>query len=136
VFCVLCAYFSAEPGDWALKFGYLDAKPVYTGRGVEAGEIHIKIVVGSFNIVWFCGLKESLKNAAIMVDLNVKAPANGNWSTYTPSPNRVAWEKKKYVGNECKSLLEVPEGTHVVSISTAPLFPHHESTLTHVITWQ
>lgn len=126
----------SEPyNEWSLKYGYLDAKPAWYGRGVDAGELHVKVTITNFNTVWFCGLKESLKHSSVWVDLNVPIPANGNWTHYVPSTNRVSWEKKKYVGSECKAINDLPQGTHVISIGTLPLFPHHETTLTHVIMW-
>ena len=135
---VIC-YGGVEPyEEWSLKYGYLDSKPAWYGTGIASGEIHLKITIGSVPYVWVCGLKESLKHATVYLDVNVKTPLNGNWTLYTPpaAESRVLWDKKKYQGNECKQIHDLPSGVHVLSIGTTKDVPLHETTISHVITWQ
>ena len=56
-------------------------------------------------------------------------------SAYKPSPNRVMWKNKKYVGFECKAVLGLPKGHHVVTVATNESHAGHTSHLTHVIRW-
>lgn len=55
---------------------------------------------------------------------------------YVPTNNRQLWTNKKYIGSDCKSILNLPPGLHVISLSTNSSHPNHLTTLTHVITWQ
>lgn len=127
-------YDPAEYSDWSIKFGYLDAKPMYTAEGESQGEIHVKITVGKTNHVLLCGtVKDSLKHTLFYLDANVKPEALAN---YKPSSNRVEWGHKKYLGGECKFLNSLPTGTHVVSIRPHQTPNHkHVTGLTHVIMW-
>ena len=115
----------------------------------DQGELHIRIKIGDTPIVWLCGgiVKESLKHTLIYLDENVKLPAfdfdlkkgfdefASYEIPYTPSANRILWTKRKYVGNECKSILDLPKGEHVLSIATNTSHDLHSSKLSHVIMW-
>ena len=126
-------------GDWSLTYGYLDAKSaMHTNAGRKDGEIHFKISVGEKNPkkdVWVCGdgCGGALLHAEFFLDVNV---ADEKLVDYVPSPDRVQWHHKKYLGNECKELLNVPVGNHVLSITTsAAAPPTHQSCVSHIITW-
>ena len=55
--------------------------------------------------------------------------------TYTPKENRMELSKFNNIGNECKQFDDVPQGTHVIGVSTDPTQPGHKSSITHLITW-
>lgn len=126
-----------EYPSWSLTYGYLDLKPFYFANNASMGELHLRLPVGKAGYVWLCGpAKETLLHVPIFLDPNAaedigKLPAN-NMTAYVPSPNRVEWKSKKYIGAECKELFNLPEGNHVLSIGT-----NGEKTisLSHVITW-
>lgn len=125
-------YDDYEYGEWSLKYGYLDAKPLWSAVG-DQGEMHLKVQVGNKAIVWICGaVKESLLHAKMYLDSNVP---DDKLKGYTPSSNRKEWTKKKYVGNECKALEELPQGQHVISVSTQGAPEKHTTGLSHVIFW-
>ena len=125
-------YDDYEYGEWSLKYGYLDAKPLWSAVG-DQGEMHLKVNVGNKNIVWICGaVKESLLHAKLYLDSNVP---DDKLKGYTPGSKRQVWTKKKYVGNECKALEELPQGQHVISISTEGAPEKHTTGLSHVIFW-
>ena len=122
--------------EWSLHYGYLDAKPQYFAKGSIMGEIHIKIRIKDAKYIWLCGAaKESLMHATVYLDANVQ-DIGADWKQkYSPSANRVQLTKHQGVGNECKEFSDLPEGTHVVSISTDAAQPSHTTALTHVIMW-
>lgn len=125
-------YDADEVGDWSIHYGYLDSKPLWTGEGPEAGEIHLKVTIDKLDTVWICGaIKESLMHAKVFLDANVK----GNLTNYEPGSSRVEWTKRKYVGNECKAITGLPTGTHVLSLSTNGSAVNHKTALSHVIMW-
>ena len=62
----------------------------------------------------------------------------GNSSyVYVPQKDRILWEKKKYVGNECKAILDLPRGNHILSIYPSQHANHtaHVTKISHVIMW-
>ena len=124
-------------GDWSIKYGYRDAKPIFIGTEKAGGEIHFQASIKHIGNMWVCGqISQSLLNVTFFLDANVKLPSNV--SDYIPSSNRVEWKKKKFVGNECKELTGLPFGTHVITLATPQFHIHnknHKSGLTHVITW-
>jgi hypothetical protein len=125
-------YEPEDLGDWSLHYGYLDAKPLYYTQG-NMGEIHVLVNVEKVGTVWLCGaVKESLLNSTIYLDQNVKGD---DFTNYIPTSSRKKWEKRKYVGNECKEITGLPVGRHVLSISTENSSPGHKTALSHVITW-
>lgn len=125
-------YEAEEYGDWSLHYGYLDAKPLWYAPGPESGEIHIKIEINHMNEIWICGNnKESLMHSTIYLDKNVEK----RLTDYVPSNDRILWDKKKYVGNECKSVIELMPGIHVLSISTNTSHANHKTSISHVIQW-
>jgi len=130
-------YDADEVGDWSIHYGYLDSKPLWTGEGPEAGEIHLRVTIDKLDTVWVCGaIKESLMHAKVFLDQNVNFNGlNGNVTNYVPSSSRVEWSKRKYVGNECKAILGLPTGNHVISISTNGSAAGHKTALSHVIMW-
>ena len=94
--------------------------------------------------------KESLKHSLLYLDENIDFSVfpsddekidsdgvnHGNSSyQYIPSEKRILWEKKKYVGNECKALHDLPIGNHILSIAPNVTHDKHETKLTHVIMW-
>lgn len=136
-------------GEWSLKYGYLDEKPLMMATHHQ-GEIHFKITIGVNNFLWLCGgaHKESLKHILIYLDKDVnitldnkeKIDADGintgkSSYKYTPSANRVLWLNKKYVGNECKAVTDLPVGNHILSISTNSSQESHMVKLSHIILW-
>lgn len=119
---------------------------------LNTGELHIRVTVGESRTLWLCGgsHKESLKHSVIYLDANVdttKFPGDdekidsnginhGNSSyVYIPSDSRIVWEKKKYVGNECKSLHDLPVGNHILSIAPNITHDKHVTKLSHVVMW-
>ena len=52
-----------------------------------------------------------------------------------PSKDRVLWLKKKYLGNECKAILGLPSGNHILSIATNQSHDTHQTKLSHLILW-
>jgi len=128
------SYEPEEYGEWSLQYGYLDAKPMWFAKG-DQGEVHLRIKVGKkVPAVWVCGMvAESLSHNTFFLDENVPADKLKN---YSPSDARVAWTGKKYVGNECKEINGLPEGTHVLSVSSAPNKDTElQSGLSHVVMW-
>ncbi len=128
-------YEAEEYGEWSLKYGYLDSKPLWIAKG-DQGEIHLRVVVGAVvDEVWVCGaVSESLKHTQFFLDQDVPAdkmhPYSPNWD------NRKEWKRAKYIGNECKAVQGLPQGTHVLSIGTKPAADtEHGSGLSHVIMW-
>ena len=123
-------------GEWSLQYGYLDGKPLWQAKG-DQGELHMKITVHNTKTVWICGaLSESLLKTTIYLDANVPVEKLKNYDPMA-SGKRVEWKKKKYVGNECKAITDLPVGTHVVSISTANAKDtDHTTGFSHLITWE
>jgi hypothetical protein len=127
-------YDAAELGDWSIHYGYLDAKPLYQAKG-PVGDINLKIRVGNADYIWICGAsKESLLHATVYLDPNYHSDFDAT-QDYVPTANRVEWTKKKYVGSECKSIIGLPVGQHILSISPNPSHPDHITSLSHVIMW-
>eukprot|EP01041_Mallomonas_annulata_P010810 gene10810-22557_t len=123
-------------GEWSLTYGYLDNRVGYRAMaGRASGELHLRLKVGKDTIVWICGNNqgESLKHAEFFLDTNVSESRMAN---YTPGVDRVQWHHKKYVGDECKALHNIPEGVHVMSVITSANKTEHVSAVTHVITWE
>ena len=126
------SYEPEEYGEWSLHYGYLDSKPYWYSKG-DQGEIHLKIIVGEVKQVWVCGvLGESLLHATFYLDPD----AGDRLINYKPSENRKQWSSTKYVGNECKSINDLPVGTHVLSISTEKAKDSElQTAMSHVISW-
>lgn len=105
---------------------------MYYSDGPTHGEIHFQIQIDRNDFILICGsVKESLLHTLIYLDLNVE----GDLTNYTPSETRVLWTKRKYLAGECKYLLEIPRGRHVVSIHPHEEHKNHKTGLSHVITW-
>ena len=123
---------AVELGEWSLTYGYLDAKPSFSAKSPENGEIHFKFTVHrDDDYIWLCGQPgHSLQHAVFSIDVNA---VDATKQSYQPSNNRVVWTKKKYVGFECKELSGIPAGTHVVSVSNngTKLIE-----LSHMILWE
>lgn len=135
-------YDPADYSDWSIHYGYLDSKPIFTAKGPEPGDLNLAITVGKTGFIWVCGLlKDSLKHLSFYVDYNEKDP---NWSdlnekSYKPisdsAKDRIPWEKRKGMGNECEEIFDLPPGKIVLTLSSEKSEPGHSSSLTHVITW-
>jgi hypothetical protein len=54
---------------------------------------------------------------------------------YVESADRKIWDKKKYMGSECISLLNLPSGNHILSIKTNHTNDNHYSKISHIIMW-
>jgi hypothetical protein len=55
---------------------------------------------------------------------------------YVQSENRTIWTKKKYMGSECKAILDLPSGNHILSIQTNHSDnDKHQSKISHIILW-
>ena len=121
-------------GDWSVKYGYLDSKPLWSAEGNQ-GELHLRITIRNTRTVWVCGaVKESLLKTVMYLDPQVSPT---QLKHYQPSENRIEWTKKKYMGNECKAITDLPVGTHVLSISTSNVTDaHHVTGFSHLITWE
>mmetsp|Transcript_1648 Transcript_1648/g.2635 ORF Transcript_1648/g.2635 Transcript_1648/m.2635 type:complete len:589 (+) Transcript_1648:1216-2982(+) len=130
------SYDPAYYSEWSMKYGYLDGKPDYTAKSGDSsqGELHLQIFINNTDFIWLCGhQKDSHKHSIVYVDLNV--PLDRNMSEYVPSSTRKLWRQKKYIGFECKAVLGLPRGHHVVSVATNSSHMGHTSHLTHVIRW-
>jgi hypothetical protein len=115
----------------------------------DQGEVHFRIKIGKARHIWMCGNgKESLKHTLFYLDENVTLPEfkydlfQPDTDTfpdyvipYTPSANRKLWTRKKYVNFECKMVMDLPPGEHVLSISPNSSHPKHISQVSHVIMW-
>jgi hypothetical protein len=115
-----------------LHYGYLDIKPKYWAKGSAQGEIHIKVTIGAFDKVWLCGeSKGHVEHIKVMLDENVYFRA-----FYSPKKERkrILEDQLKW-RFECKEVSGLPQGTHVLSVSTDEFSPDKPSSLTHVITW-
>jgi hypothetical protein len=121
-----------ELNSWSLTYGYLDAKPSFTSKSADNGELHIKFTTQKDNdVIWLCGqMSQSLAHAKFYLDLN---QGDATKEKYVPSPNRKEWTKKKYIGAECKELNEIPKGTHVVSVVNGG---DKGIEISHLISWE
>ena len=120
--------------EWSNHYGFLDLKPMYLSDGPSHGPLHLRIHVGQFNQVLLCGqMKESLLHTIIYLDRDVRFDGK-DARDYVPK-NPVIWTNKKYFGNECKFITELPSGDHVLSIEPHQDHAHHKTGLSHVITW-
>ena len=125
----------AKLGEWSLHYGYLDAKPMYLGRGAAQGEIHLRVRIQKARFLWLCGSnKDSLQYATVQLDANIPDTPELK-ATYTPSASRTILTKFSQIGNECRQYEDLPIGTHVLSIATDITQPEHITVLTHVIMW-
>lgn len=134
-----------------LKYGYKDLRPFYEAHGPHK-EIYVRIHDCRSGAVRLCGYssKESLKHAHFYLDPNInvssareftqkqcdaggvcKSIALGN--VYKPTANRYQLTTRKFVGDECTSVYDVPPGEHVLTISTDPNHPDHTSSFSHVV---
>lgn len=130
VYSLFFLYCLAEYGEWSVHYGYLDAKPQFTGTSAQ-GEISLRIHINETDKIWLCGAtKESFMHTIVFVDLDVPNVALTN---YVPSTSRTVWHKKKYLGFECKAILELPKGSHVIGLLTNSTNAKHTTSLTHVI---
>lgn len=81
--------------------------------------------------IWLCGQRgHSLANAKFFLDPNVLITSK---ESYKPSDRRLEWTKKRYVGFECKELGDIPQGTHVVSISNGG---DKGIEISHLVKWE
>ena len=121
----------AELGDWSLKYGYLDAKPVYHAAGSGAGEIHIRLKVGDEGIVWICG---GLKEAIFYVE-PISQPEKFDGSQFTPNPAiRKEWKNLRDTpAGDCRELAGLNPEEMIFSIVSNN--ENHAVSLTHAITW-
>jgi hypothetical protein len=132
----LVAPLVAEYSDWSTHYGYLDAKPMYLSKnGAADGELYLKVRIQKARYFWLCGLnKESLQNAVVLLDANVKDSADLK-DSYQPKEGRVALTKFTQIGNECRQYEDVPHGMHVIGVATEAAQAQHISAVTHFITW-
>eukprot|EP01035_Chromulina_nebulosa_P021157 gene21157-27412_t len=128
-------YDDYEYPEWSKHYGYLDLKPVYiSGPSSYHGEIFIKVTIGINDYVALCGeRKESLKHTIIHVIPYANIPENK--TEFIPPSNLTIWTKKKYFGNECKYILGLPVGIHVIGILPNSSHTDHITGLSHVIMW-
>lgn len=110
-------------------------------------EIHVQLLGVRMGSCKVCGYssKESLKHALFLVDPNVTLSLNDPSTfspialegvavvPYTPSAQRKAVGRRKYAGDECTQLFEVPNGDSVLTIRTDPEHPTHTSSLSHIV---
>ncbi len=129
---IYCHEIIVDLNSWSLTYGYLDAKPIYTAKSADNGELHIKFSVKKDNdIIWLCGqIQQSLAHAKFFLDLHQD---DATKEKYIPTPDRKEWTKKKYVGAECKELSDIPKGTHVVSVINGG---DKGIEISHLITWE
>jgi hypothetical protein len=113
---------------------YQDAKPVYLGKGVSAGEIQLRVTVGDTGTIWMCGNAGAHLHANMWVDLNAKIPLDP--THYSPPSDRKLWRHRRdRYSDMCQEIHNLPSGTHVISLKGNESHPLHVSSLTHVITW-
>ena len=105
-----------------VKLGHLDGRASYYMDMPINGEFSFKCKIGTVTDLVVCGSNYiwHLKDVQFLIDINgttnVRAGGSGNGTVYTPSPNRVVWKQKKYIGKECKMLYNLPRGEHVISV--------------------
>jgi hypothetical protein len=126
-------YDDAAYGEWSLTYGYLDAKPAYLGKGMDAGEIQFQVNVGQTESVWMCGNAGAHLHAVVKVDVNPTIPEDP--TQYVPSENRVIWPHRIDKKFDCEEIHQLPQGRHVIALSANESHPLHVSSLTHIITW-
>jgi len=127
--------------------GYQDYKIYYQGHDAGAS-LHLRVRVSVRSpYLRLCaqGAKESLKHAVFFLDPNVTlglapaATADPSFR-YTPPANktqRMALTKRKYVGDECTLLTDVPPGDHVLTVMVHPEKTGRASTsITHLILYE
>jgi hypothetical protein len=121
--------------EWSLKYGYLDEQRAYHSNATS-GDLYFKIEVGSQPHVFLCGymVKEAFKYANFLLDLHVKADRLANYKPSDPD-TRVQWQHKKYIGDECKKLYDIPQGTHVLTVRVLDNEKSHKIGISHVIMW-
>lgn len=86
--------------------------PTFQAVGMNA-TLHFKIQVNDHNLVRICGYsqKESLKHALFFIDPNVT-----EYHPYVPSSRVTLWKKRKYGGDECSLVQDLPRGDHVLTV--------------------
>ena len=125
-------YFSGKISQESKTYGYMDRKPAYHSWGMsDAGEIRIKLELGSSLFMWVCGDKLQ-DDALFYLDANVLLYNDVN---YQPFENRIVWKKLTTKGPTCVELHGLPKGEHVLSIAAKADSPHARLSLTHVIFW-
>lgn len=113
---------------------------MYRSEGPHLGEIHFRFQVRNTNFILLCGqVSESLLHVAVYIDLHYQFSRypNGtsNYEDYEPSQTRQLWSKKKYFGAECKYIIDLPVGDHVLSLKPNISHPNHVTGISHIIMW-
>lgn len=74
----------------------------------------IRINVTQTNYLRVCGsnMKDSMNHVKFFLDFNVTTDS----ATYVPTPRIIPWHTRKYAGDECTLLTDVPPGQHVLSL--------------------
>lgn len=109
-------------------------------------EISFKVSVPKNNgIIIVCGYssKESLKHADFYLHVNStildeleRNPSLNISQIEIPQEGRVMISARKYHGDECTRLKNIPKGRHLLTVSTDPKHPDHLSSVSHVITFE
>ena len=112
--------------------GYADYKVYYESNDPQAAlnlRIHITPATSYLRI---CAQnhKESLKHALFYLDANVTVTVGG---VYTPTPQRVLLTQRKYVGEECTVLSDLPPGKHVLGVNVNPAAAGARSIVSHLV---
>jgi hypothetical protein len=132
--------------------GYADYKVYYESTDpsavlnlrvqVSAGAPHLRVCAQNH--------KESLKHGVFYLDQNVSGVAGmviggtgtagmaggGAGGVYTASPQRAVWTKRKYVGDECTLLTELPPGEHVLGVAVNPTAAGARAIVSHLVLYE
>jgi len=119
-------------------------RPHHQNEGID-GEIYIKIVRGSQDYVHICGYhSESLKHTVFYMDLHAAEDESKDLSNYSfENRNKnesniplVQWTDRRYVGNECTTLYNIPTGKHILGIQrNTTIKSDHINSVVNIITW-
>lgn len=105
--------------------------------------LYLKVKRGIHDIILICGqYGESLKHTTITLDINGGESTTFNYTEYSfesrdsnKSP-LVIWTHRKYLGNECTELSQIPVGTHIIQITrNESLKSNHVNSIIDVITF-
>lgn len=105
--------------------------------------LYLKFERGKTDIVLICGgMGESLKHTTLTFDFHGGEVSNENWDNYSfetrdaSRPPLDVWTHRRYIGNECTELSQVPEGTHILQISrNETLKSNHVNSVIDLITF-
>ena len=106
--------------------------PLLHKTSTENATIHVKVTVNEAKYLRVCGYsaKESMKHVRFQLDIN----ATSVDANYAPSSSSVPWLRRKYAGDECTLLSDLPQGNHVLSLICA--LEGRMCTFTHLVLYE